>query len=718
MRRLRRSVQRSRARALRRWSSAGLIFLSSSAAVAQTPGKDDIPLPAMDVRAQRRGEYRVTEPSLFKMPDPIKDTPQTINVVPLEVLRQQGVFSLRDALRNVSGIAINAGEGGIQGDNLTIRGFSGRNDIYLDGVRDWGSYARDTFNLEAVEVLKGPSSSMFGRGSTGGLINEVSKTPLRTPFYEGQLTVGSPELVRTTIDVNQPFSSNAAGRLNLMFQDNDVAGRDEVHIRRWGVAPSVSIGLGGPTRLTLSYVHQTEDNTPDNGLPYLFGRPAPVSRDTFYGLPDKDFQDTNVDIGTAVFEHEFNEDLKLRNTLRGAVYRLEQEATAPRIIGTPNHGTPLSAIFVNRGAVARDRDDRILANQTDVVWNFDTWRLKHTLVAGTEIAWETTDTTNLTVSNIPIATLVDPGHEPPLDGIRRTRNTRSQTDAVTFSLYLVDEVAFAEYWKLIGGFRWDHFHVDFESKTFATLARTELDRTDSIVSPRAALLFLPTSEQTYYFAYGTAFNPSAEALTLAANTVNTDPEKTQSFELGAKWQLLRNALSLNLALFRIEKTDARTAEPGSIEQTLDGKQRSQGLEIEAVGRLLPGWSILTAYTYLDTEVLESKNVTGGIPVKGKQLIAAPEHSFTLWTTYDITPQWQVGGGATYVSPRAANDVNTNFLPGYAKGDVTAAYRPTRNIELRLNVLNISDTRSFEQVYQAHTVPGAGRTFLFSGLFSF
>jgi catecholate siderophore receptor len=208
------------------------------------------------VNAQRRGEIRATSPTLFKMPEPLQNTPQSINVVPLELMRQQGVFSLRDSLRNVSGVTLNAGEGGIQGDNLTIRGYSARNDLYLDGVRDWGSDSRDVFNLEAVEVLKGPSSTMFGRGSTGGLVNEVSKTPLRIPLYEVQATAGAPALWRATADINQPFDGGAALRLNLMVQDNDVAGRDEVHTMRWGIAPSFAIGLGGPTRLTFSYFHQ------------------------------------------------------------------------------------------------------------------------------------------------------------------------------------------------------------------------------------------------------------------------------------------------------------------------------------------------------------------------------------------------------------------------------------------------------------------------------
>jgi catecholate siderophore receptor len=722
MRSLRRSVDKStrtreqRVRStLSRALGIGLLFTSSSA-LAQQPS-EEIPLNPVDVRAQRR-EYRIMEPSLFKFPDLIKDTPQAITVIPQEIMREQAVFSLRESLRNVTGLSLNAGEGGIQGDNLTLRGYSARNDIYLDGIRDWGSYARDVFNLQSVEVLKGPSSVMFGRGSTGGLINQVSKTPERTPFYDFSATLGTPLQGRITSDLNQPFSDQMAGRFNAMYYQGDVAGRDEVEFQRYGVAPSLTIGMTGPTRLTLSYFLQKENNIPDNGLPYLFGRPAPVDRSIFYGLPDNDFFKTTVNIGTVRLDHAFNEYVKLRNTLRYASYHLEQEAVAPRIAGTPTESTPLSAITVNRGIVARDRTDDILANQTDFIITFDTWGLKHQVTTGVEFDRETTDVTNFTVTGVPTATLLDPNMFPDLSTIRRTVNSLSGTTAYTGSLYLVDEVSITKQWKILGGFRYDHFDADFESRSAVTGARTEFNRVDDVVSPRAALVFLPTRDQTYYFAWGTAFNPSAEALTLAANTVNTDPEKTQSYELGAKWQLLGDRLSLNASLFRIEKTDARTAEPGSLVQTLDGKQRSQGFEIELIGRPLPNWNVFAGYTYLDTKVFESKDVQNGVPVEGKRLIAAPEHSISLWTTYDITREWQIGGGMQYVGERAANTSNTNKLPAYAKGDFTIAYFPWKNTELRGNVINISNERYFDSVYQAHTPPAPGRTVLFTGNFRF
>jgi len=722
MRSLRRSIDRSSRtrdqalrRALGRAVGIGLIFTSGSA-LAQSPSPD-IPLTPVDVQAQRR-EYRIMEPSLFKFPDPIKDTPQAISVIPGEMMREQAVFSLRESLRNVTGLSLNAGEGGVQGDNLTLRGYSARNDIYLDGIRDWGAYSRDVFDLQSVEVLKGPSSVMFGRGSTGGLINQVSKTPERNRFYDVSATIGAPLQERITLDLNQPFSDQMAARFNAMYYGGEVAGRDEVEFQRYGVAPSLTIGMTGATRLTLSYFLQREDNVPDNGLPYLFGRPAPVDRRTFYGLADHDVFETRVNIGTLRLDHAFSEDVKLRNTLRYANYQLEQEAVAPRVAGTPTPTTPLSEVVVNRGIVARDRTDDILANQTDLIVTFDTFGLRHTLTTGAELDRETSDVTNFTVTGVPTATLLNPNPFPDLSTLRRTANTCSGTTAFTASLYAVDEVALTSRWRLLGGFRYDHFDADFESRSAATGARARFGRVDDVVSPRAALVFLPTREQTYYVAWGTAFNPSAEALTLAANTVNTPPEKTQSFELGAKWQLLGDRLSLNASLFRIEKTDARTSEPGSVEQTLDGRQRSRGFEIEVIGRPLPNWNVFAGYTYLDTRVLESRDVQAGVPVRGKRLIAAPENSVSLWTTYDLSRQWQVGGGMQYVGERAANTSNTNKLPGYAKGDLTVAYFPWRNTELRMNVINITDERYFDAVYQAHTPPAPGRAVLFTGNFRF
>ena len=734
MRQLRRSIHRSASRRLKGLLApavgAGLYFASSTA-LAQAPAPttspapppaekpDDIQMPGVDVRGQQGREYRTPQPDLFKFPDLLKDTPQSITVVPQSIIREEAVFNLRDVLRNVTGISLAAGEGGgAQGDNLTLRGFSARNDIFIDGVRDLGQYSRDTFNLESVEVLKGPSSVMFGRGSTGGVINQVSKAPNLTPSTVLSGTLGTGPFFRGSVDVNQPFADGAALRFNAFGMDTDIEGRDEVHVRRWGVAPSVSIGLGGPTKLTASYYYLADDNQPDYGFPYLFGKPAPVDRDTYYGLNDRDFEKDRIHIGTLKVEHAFSDDIRVRNSLRFAYYGREAAVSTLAIIGTPTAATPLNTIRVNRAGTAREQEDTALINVTDAMINFQTFGLKHTLVTGLELGRETSVIQRYTFAGGGLGVLnplvVNPDPDADLAGVRKTTNFRGDATAYSLGVFAVDELSITEWLKLLGGVRYDLFDADFRN---AFLAQ-HFSRTDTQWSPRAALVVLPTKTQTYYFSYGTSFNPSAEALSLAVTNANTDPETNETFEVGARWDVLDGKLGLRAAMFQIEKTNARTTDPALGVQVLEGRQRVRGFELEAIGRILPAWNIFAGYTYLDSRVLEALEVTGGIPVKGKRIQNVPENTFSLWTTYDITDQWQVGGGVIYVDQRFANNTNVNVAPSYVRADMTVAYRPIKPLELRMNITNLADTVYFDQVHPSHIVPGAARTFLFTGTYRF
>jgi len=698
------------------------LALAAPAAWAQTPpqgaeqkeGQGDVPLPGVDVRGQRN-QYKIEEPSLYKLPDPIKDTPQSITVIPEEVLDERALFTLRDALRTVPGISLAAGEGGgRQGDNLTLRGFPAGNDIYIDGVRDLGQYARDTFNLESVEVLKGPSSVLFGRGSTGGIINQVSKSPKLTPFYELSGTVGSGPQGRATLDLNQPLGGSGALRLNLMGFKGDTPGRDEVTSERWGVAPAFGIGLNGPTRLVVSYFYQGDDNLPDYGLPYLRRGPAPVDPNNFYGLPERDYEHDDIHIATLRVEHDFNESFRLRNTLRLALIERGSLISIPAIVGTPSPTTPLGAILVSRTGTQRAQLDQSVLNTTELVVKLDTWRFKHTLVGGVEASRETSDVRRYTFTGVPTTSLTNPDPFANLSGMRRAKNFDGSSAATSVGVYAVDEMAITEQWKIMGGLRYDLFDADFRNR----FAAQKLSRTDEALSPRAALVFLPTKIQTYYFSYGTSFNPSAEALTLNLNNAGTEPEKNETFELGAKWDLLGGALGIRTAVFRTYKNNARTTDPELGVQVTEGKQRVQGVELEVVGRVLPGWNVWLSYTYLDSRILESLDVQSGIPIQGHRLANVPESSASLWTTYDFNPQWQVGGGAVFVDRRLANNDNLNVVPSYVRGDASVAYRPIKPLELRLNVINIADERYFDAIHPGHVIPGNARTFLLTGTWRF
>jgi catecholate siderophore receptor len=696
------------------------LALAASGAWAQTPpaepkdAKDDVSLPEVDVRGQR-DQYKIEEPSLYRLPDPIKDTPQSITVLPEPLLEQRALYTLRDALRTVPGISLAAGEGGgRQGDNLTLRGFPAGNDIFIDGVRDLGQYARDTFNLEAVEVLKGPSAVLFGRGSTGGVINQVSKTPKLTPFYEVTGTVGNGPQGRAAVDINQPFGPSAALRLNLMGFKAETPGRDHVDVQRLGAAPSFGIGLNGPTRLIVSYYYLNDDNIPDYGFPYLFGKPAPVNRNNFYGIPARDYEHDDVHIGTLRFEHDFNENVRLRNTLRLAMIDRGSLVSIPAIVGTPAPGTPLTTIQVSRTGTQRSQQDKMVINNTEVVAKFGTWGLKHTLVAGVEASRETSDVQRYTFTGVPTTELVNPNHDPNLSGMGRVKNFNGSSGATAVGVYAVDELAITEWLKIMGGLRYDLFDAEFRNR----FAAQKLSRTDEALSPRAALVILPTKWQTYYFSYGTSFNPSAEALVLALNNAGTEPEKNESFEIGAKYDLLGGALGVRGAVFQINKTNARTTDPALGVQVTEGRQRVRGFEIEVVGQPLRGWQIFLGYAYLDSRVTESLDFQNGIPVEGKRIANVPEHSASLWTTYDITSQWQVGGGAFFVDRRHANNNNVNEVPSYVRGDVSIAYRPIKPLELRFNVINVADTTYFDAIHPGHVVPGNARTFLLTGTWRF
>src|SRR6185437_2249742 len=316
--------------------------------------------------------------SLSKLTQPLMDTPQSIDVVPQHIIQDQAATTLRDALRNFAGISLAAGEGGAQGDSLTIRGFTARNDLFVDGMRDFGSYYRDPFDTQEVAVLQGPSSVTFGRGSTGGVVNQETKTPGLDNFVNGNVDFGTDKTKRITADINKPLPSLGTGtafRLNLMGQDSGVAGRDVAESRRVGVAPSLAFGLGTPMRLTLSYLHQWADDKPDYGIPWLFNGPAPVERSKYYGFEHGNYLKTNVQIGTAKFEHDFSPSVTFRNQARYAHYNRDLRITEAQVTGTFDGAalgtsTPLDDIVANRHEIAATSLETYLDDQADVSFRF------------------------------------------------------------------------------------------------------------------------------------------------------------------------------------------------------------------------------------------------------------------------------------------------------------------------------------------------------------
>jgi catecholate siderophore receptor len=684
----------------------------------------------------------VTAPTLQDtlplLTQPLLETPQSIDIVPQHIIQDQGATTLRDTLRNVAGISLAAGEGGAQGDSLTIRGFTARNDIFLDGMRDFGSYYRDPFDMQDVAVLQGPSSITFGRGSTGGVVNQETKVAQLEHILSGDVELGTDQTKRITADIDRALPSLGTGtafRLNLMGQDSKFAGRDIAENRRFGIAPSLAFGLGTPTRFTLSYLHQGADDTPDYGIPWLFNAPAPVDRRNYYGFEHGNYLKTNVDMGTARFEHDFSSKLSIRNQTRYAHYHRDLRITEAQI-GTTFAGvkvtpaTPLDEVQVNRNQIAVNSLETFLQDQVDVTMHFRTGFMRHTLVAGAEGGRETSspfrtryDITGSLPSSVPKTGLLHPDTSQAFSGaIVNGLTTDVNVTAISVGAYAVDTVSLAPRWEVTGGVRVDRFDASLRQPL--PLNSPSLERADVMPSWRTALVFKPAANGSIYFAYGTSFNPSAETLSLSASTAAVAPEENKTIEVGSKWDLFSRKLSLRTSVFRTTKENARETDPtNALLTVLAGTQRVNGFQVQANGYLTSRWEVLASYAYLDGKEVASRFFPLAV---GAQLANVPRNTFSVWNTYDLPWHLGIGGGADFVDSRTASstvplDATTGLVkqaPGYWVFNAMAKYPLTEHIELRANVYNLADKYYYDQIHPAHIVPGAARSAFLSINFKF
>ena len=653
-------------------------------------------------------------PSSPKYTEPLRDTPQTISVIPKAVIEEQGATTLRDVLRNVPGLTFAAGEGGTPaGDNLTLRGFSARNDIFVDGVRDLGPQSRDPFNLEQVEVVKGPGSAFTGRGSAGGTINLVSKSPTVNRFFAGTMSFGSDATKRFTGDLNLPIKNRTAFRLNLLTHDADVAGRNAVENQRWGAAPSVLFGLGTRTRLTLSYFYLQQDNLSDYGIPWVPAtnnvlvdfrdKPAPVPRETFYGFRSRDFEKLRSDLATVKIERDLSDTMTLRNQLRFGKSSRDSMATPPRFAST-------ESTVINREMRSWIAEDKIWDNQTDLQARFSTGKIKHSLVTGLSLTHENNIRQNRTAPNSP-TTLLNPNPDDLYTGVITLSPFIGDITGKSFSLYAFDSIRLNKYFEMSGGLRWDYFDVDGVSTVPAPV-----ERLDKMLSWRAGAVFKPMEVGSLYLAYGTSLSPSLEGLSY--NTANTaiEPEKTYNLELGSKWDLLNERLSLSGAIFRVEKTNART--PGILPddplQVLQGRQRVDGIELGVSGAVTRAWRVFGAYTLLDGEIIKSNS-----PLEvGRVIQNTPQNSFSIWSTYEFRGRLEIGGGPRFVGRRFGNNTNTRQVDSYWTLDAMASFPVTNHFDLRINLYNLNDAYYFDRLGGGHLIPGYGRSVMVSTAFRF
>lgn len=673
----------------------------------------------------------------------LRDTPQSITVINEAVLDDQAATSLVEALRNVPGITISAGEGGNIGDNINLRGFSARTDVFMDGFRDRGQYSRDVFSLQAVEVLKGPASMLFGRGSTGGVINQVSKRPQLKDESEISVSVGTDDYYRSTFDTNQKLSDTSAARVSAFWQDISYE-RDTTEKTGFGLAPSFRFGIGTPTEITLSALIQRNDDIPDYGGPLLrakntlsTAKPLDIGK-RFYGFSTDHF-DQNVDVVTLGIRHKLNDKLTLRNQTQFS--RVETDASptplgAVRVVSSPAcsaytvalSSVPLSCLEAPRQDRDREVKDVSVYNLTDLTARFDTAAVKHTLTTGLEFGKDKYDFARYFWS--PTSTYVNLGN--PVTVPRGSTGDPSlgqltNTETETLAAFINEQADLGEHWTVVAGVRWDRFEASSSNRTFpgftGTVPPASLRNNDSMVSTRGGILFKPTATQTYYLSYGTSFNPSAEGVTQSAGNFDLDPEENRSYEAGAKWTFMDEALMVNTAAFRIEKTNARTGP--NTDQSLEGNIRVDGAELTVTGQITPDWQMIAGYTFLNSEVRDSLNTTtvtvGSSTVtvasEGKDFENTPRHSATLWTTYRLTPEWQFGAGATGASSRFVNSFETAEVDSYVRGDAMVAYLQP-GYDIRLNVQNVTDELYYETASQGRATAAMGARYILTGTFRF
>lgn len=720
-----------------------------------------------------RDEIKASSP---KYTASLRDTPQTITVLSREVIEDQGLLTLREVLSTVPGITFGAGEGGGgYGDSINLRGFSGSNDITIDGMRDSAQYTRsDPFNLEQVEVVNGANSVYSGAGAVGGSVNLVSKTPQRDSFDRFSTSTGTAQYRRVAADLNHELADDSAMRVNAVWHRNEVPGRDVEKYERWGIAPSLLLNFSDSTALTLSYFHQEDDNIPQYGVPTYRGDLLPgADWNDYYGYRNVDTQQIDTNVINATLTHSFHNGIRLRNQTRAL--QVDQLSVVDPPQGTfciaATGLTPAGAaciagnVTVDAGYYvpsgprgnSRDTRNRAIANQTDLSLSFATGSFEHTATLGLAITHETFNLTSGNVLRNPDGTTPafestsinepDSLYEGPRNLVITSLN-RGELD--NQALYAFDAVRIAPRWQVNAGIRYEHNDGNSVVTSIATpvaggqsATSPAANNADWLLSYRAGLVFNPTEHGSVYIAYGNSQTPSKASVngtcTLpvssagadqANSNCNLDPEAAVNYELGTKWEW-SNRWSINAAVFRNERTNYRVNDPGNPdnpaqEQRLDGRARVDGIALGVAFNVWDAWSTYANYTHLKSEVIQGASdyisSLGQDYTRGDPLLNVPEDAVSLWSVVDVTRALQIGYGLTYqskvyVGQHSATKIE-GPLPatdGYTVHRAMVRYALNRNLVFQFNVNNLFDEKYLTRVRtageQAWATPGEARQFV-------
>ena len=685
------------------------------AAGVDTVASTESELPVIRVNATPDQKYYTSSSRTSTKTDTLlRDTPQSISVVTQDQIRDTAAQSIAEATRYVPGLGFQQGEG--NRETPIFRGFATTADFFVDGVRDDVQYYRDLYNIERVEVLKGPNGMIFGRSAVGGLINRVSKTPEWVSGYGGSLTVGTDNNRRATVDINQVVNSNAAIRLNGLYENSDTY-RDGVSLERSGINPTLSIRPGDKTLVTVGYEYFKDDRIADRGIPSFKGVPVDTSRSTFFGNAKLSPTNSSLDAVTALVSHQFSDNIKLNNRTRWSDQDKFYQNVFPGAVNAA--GTEVSIAAYNN-ATTRES----ISNQTDLNLLFNTGSVKHTFLIGAEFAKQKTTNFRQTGYFDAAATLTSvsvPLSNPLADGLlifKQTANdANNSSESTSIGVYMQDQVELNKYFQVIAGLRYDAIKNDFLDKRNGKIVA--LDAKDSLLSPRLGVIYKPVEPLSIYANYTLAHQPRAgdQLSSLSVTNKELDPEKFTNYEVGAKWDV-RPDLAATLAVYRLDRTNVAVTDPADVTKSIlvDG-QRSQGVEVGLSGNITPEWSISTGYAYTQAEF--TANTTATLR-DGAQVGQVPKHTVSLWNRYDFTPAWGVGLGLTYKSDMLASNeliatsaapIPNVELPGYTRADAAIFYNANKSVQLQLNVENLFDKKYYLSAHSNNNItPGSPRAF--------
>lgn len=725
--------------------ATGALLLSMAAtAAAQSTSDAAVSLPDVEVKAkafpaQGRDAIGAADTNIGRTRQQIRDVPQAITVVTEKLLKQREQDTFKEALRNVGGISFQAAEGAEE--DILLRGFSlnSTGDIFIDGIRDPGYYQRDAFNEDRLEVLRGSASLTFGRGSTGGAANQVSKEPWPWTQHEVDVTIGNDSYIRTTGDFNFNTGNDTAFRLNAMVTkgDNDGVGNT---IEKWGVAPAFRWGIGQKHEFSISGYYLDNNNGFQNyGLPWTRRVATEASSSTilpnqdaknYYGN-ENDFQHGSAGLIKLGYIHRFAGGAQLKSNLRWGEFDRDQRASAIRF-NVPR-GTRVTLNQINdrtvfrRGIKWKKQNLKTLNWQTDFTAQFHTGDVKHDLLAGLDVATEKMTVYKVTDGRPRTKTTLisTPGARDSVNhGATQFGKDRSY-ESTAWGVFAQDIITLNPKWKVIAGLRYDRLEGDYHRNAYTGWKRIggkwnrgdwpaeDHRRTDGVWSKRFGVLYQPTERQSYHASFATSFNTSGDTYRLDPMGANTPPEGSENWEIGTTLHNDSKNLMTRISLFHSVKTNERNRDPDTVAANpdaylLNGKRYSRGIELAVTGRITPRWELYSSYTWIPDAKI-AKGSPDGRMKEGDRPALTPRHSGSVWTTYDFTPRFTAGFGINFRSKQQPNRNPGWEAESWVTADAMVEYRVTDRLKLNLNISNLSDKYYADQLYSGHYIPGKGRT---------